>query len=441
MELNIIVLEDNYILVYGEGNIMEAIYNYQYLDKLNIEKFREQEKKNYFIEKELEVRNVKNAVILPYKSDENKFAGGGVMDENGNYVALSAQRIVGAEMNHGYPCDVIRKIDDTVIWFGAFHKHWGHFLNEMVGRCWYFSEKEVDISSLKIAYIRKNDSCERPIEGNYLEFLELLGIQKEQLIEVNEPTQFAVVIVPELSCRGGGFYSKEFVRTFNTVRDHNSIPGCKSEKLYFTRLKSKAFRSTELGEKRIKKIYEKNHHRVLAPEHCTLREQIAYIKNCEEMTVVAGTLPHNILFAQDGIKITILNRTGETNGYQPLINQVRDANVTYIDTHITLLPVFANGPFLLQVTDNLLHYLQDRQMWMPSKIESVIGIHMKLMWYFMCYLENMTESQIEKWDLKEKYGAYILDNYSYYRSRIPLYDKKNVRKLRRIFYVLARIFE
>lgn len=421
---------------------MGANYNFNYLDELNTTAYQEKKEQNYKSEKKLIVDRINNGIILPFQPDKVVgTAGGGVTDKKGNYIELSGQRIVGAEMNHGYECTVHEHSNQTVIWFGVFHAHWGHFLNEMVARCWYFIHQIKDIESVNVAYIRKVDSCEQPIYGNYLEFLTLLGINRENIIEVTEPTQFEQVIIPELSCRAGDFYTKEFADIFNTIRDNVQEKVRYHNNIYFTRLQSKNLRSTELGEKRIKKLFEKNGYEVLAPEHCTLREQISYIKNCDQMVVVSGTLPHNILFARDGIEIIIINRTGEVNSYQPLINQLRRANVTYIDSHLSLLPVFAGGPFLLYMSDNIVRYAEEHHLKLPGKKESIISLHIKLAWYFYCYLDSMTGSTIRHWKLDEKFGSYIMNTYAFYRDRIPEYDKKYVRRLRNCFYVLARMCE
>lgn len=76
-------------------------------------------------------------------------------------------------------------------------------------------------------------------------------MQKEQIIEVNEPTQFQEVIVPELSCRAGIVYTKEYPMIFDAVRDAEHLDKKVYDSIYFTRLKSKALRGTELGEKNL----------------------------------------------------------------------------------------------------------------------------------------------------------------------------------------------
>ena len=76
-----------------------------------------------------------------------------------------------------------------------------------------------------------------------------MGIKKEHVIEVEKPTCFREVILPELSCRMGVYYKKEYKETFDVIRDAVVLDRKTYAKIYFTRLKSKEFRGTQLGEK------------------------------------------------------------------------------------------------------------------------------------------------------------------------------------------------
>lgn len=421
---------------------MSAQYNFKYINELNICKFLPMKDQDFFRDKVLEAKSVSNGIVIPYKPlEQPEMAAGGVLQSTGEYCTISAQRIVGKEMNQGYLCEDYKTSDKKVVFFGAFHPHWGHFLTEMVARCWYFLDHNIEEENYYVAYIRKWDSCQSGLQGNYLEFLELLGIPSDRIIEVSEATQFQEIVIPELAGRGGIFYTKQYVDIFNAVRDAVEISENNFPDLYFTRLQSKELRNSELGEKRIKKIFEQNKYKVIAAEHCTLRDQIRYIKNCKEMVVMEGTLPHNILFAKDEINLTIIKRTGEINSYQTLINQVRNARVTYVDVAIALFPVFSGGPFLLHISEQFIAYATDYHMKMNQKKDNAIRLHIQLIWYFLCYLENITNECVEHWGLKEKYGEYFMGHYGFYRKQLTNYDKKLVRKFRKCFYILARLFE
>ena len=421
-------------------------YCFDYLDEVTRAQYEESATKEYFDSTECGVERIMNGIILPFvrpQEGEGISAGGGVLYENGIWAEKSAQRIVGAEIDHGYPVekDQCKYIDKSVMYFGAYHPHWGHFLTEQVGRCWYLARHKEEIQDIYVAYFRKNDICTSPMSGNYLEFLELLGIRKDHVIEVDAPTCFREVILPELSCRMGIYHKKEYKEIFDAIRDSVILKKKTYPKIYFTRLKSKEFRGTSLGEKRLEKLFRSNGYKTIAPEHLSLKEQVWLMKNCKELVSVSGTLPHNILFANDDIRTVILNRDIVINPYQMHINAIKEKEAIYIDACLALLPVFAGGPYLMMINENVVRYAQDFSLRHKKNYENAVSIHVKLAWYFFYYLDRMTEADIKKWNLDKKYGEYIMNRYGFYRSKLTYYDKRKVQLLRKCFYRLAKLFE
>lgn len=169
-------------------------YNDKYLDEINKEAYREAGSKDFFSSQELSAEVIPNGIILPFQPPEehadNINAGGGVLYSNGEYVANSARRIVGAKMNHGYAYEHCVQSDKKLVWFGGFHAHWGHFITEMVSRCWYFVKHQEEMQDIYVAYVRKSDSCDKPIYGNYLEFLELLECRRNRSLKSMNPPSF-----------------------------------------------------------------------------------------------------------------------------------------------------------------------------------------------------------------------------------------------------------
>ena len=74
----------------------------------------------------------KNAAILPLRRGFGLLFGkGGVVDENGNYVALSA---IPGRVEGSYPVEAPEYHDEKVVYCGYLVNHWGHFLIEGVTR-------------------------------------------------------------------------------------------------------------------------------------------------------------------------------------------------------------------------------------------------------------------------------------------------------------------
>lgn len=138
----------------------------------------------------------KNATVLPVrKTDQFGWIGcGGVVDEDGNSVGISAVECCVK------PCNSFESAeyrDKKVVYCGYLIHHWGHFLVEGVARLWYFLENDSSVDS----YVFALDEGEtREIKGNYKEFLTLLNIW-DKLEFVNKPTTYREVIVPDLAFR------------------------------------------------------------------------------------------------------------------------------------------------------------------------------------------------------------------------------------------------
>ena len=137
----------------------------------------------------------KNATILPLRRDPSfglLFGKGGVVDEEGNYVDLSA---IPGRVQFAYPMENPEYRDETVVYCGYLVNHWGHFLIEGVTRLWYFLENDPTVDK----YVFFMDEQEqREIKGNYREFLELLKIW-DKLEIINRPTAY-----PGGYCAGAG---------------------------------------------------------------------------------------------------------------------------------------------------------------------------------------------------------------------------------------------
>ena len=131
------------------------------------------------------------------------------------------------------------------------------------------------------------------------------------------------------------------------------------EKVYYSRAKFKKAQGSEVGESVLLKVFEKNNFKIIAPEKCTLDEQIAIVRNTELLVAITGTIPHNLLFAKPGQKMVIINKTHNLNVAQTDINLMKNADVIYVDAYLAKFPVLIGmGPFLLHYSKQLDEYLK-----------------------------------------------------------------------------------
>ena len=337
-------------------------YNALYMNDEQKNTYKEYEKKEYELKDKLGVKIVDNATILPATFDRSSnpklWAIGGVVDSNDNFITESCSRyLFGGYYEHNE--DYAEVINEPVIFFGPFIKHWGHFICDQISRLWYILD---DPKKYKIAYCGWNwGEGVTDISGNYLELLEKLGISEDQLINIQNPTRFKKVIIPDFSFIPEEFYSKEFEKITDTIVKNSVVKDAKKIKnIYFTR-SLLPNNDKERGEDKIMKYLKKHNYEILSPERLSLSEQIYYLNNCENICMISGSISHNIMFCKNNkTNINILNKTDMINGYQMVIDHICNAKITYVDIYVKLKDVlFGMGPFLINISNYMKEWLND----------------------------------------------------------------------------------
>lgn len=367
--------------------------NYKYMDSLFLDEYKAMDSIDSYSEEELRCEKFHNAVLLPCKTIDGKKKAG-VVDENGNYVALSAFEALspvdcwgGAYELKGEP----KLVEENVMYMGRFWKHWGHFIMDLVSRLWYAIEVD---KTIKIAY----DGADE-ISGNYLEFMRLAGIDKDRFIRVDEPTRFASVIVPEVSYKPGISCNLRYKKIFDVVAsqalsESKTIDKYKDKRIYFTRTGIKMRFPIEIGEKDVEMLFADNDYLIISPEKHSLVDQITMVRVAKEIACVAGTLPHNMMFAENGANLVIIRKTNKPNYRQTDVNRVRNLHVTNVDAHISLKPVGAAGPFIIDVNGNVEGFFKDRGM--KFSYNKILGFWKKkarLLWYIPLYIVRNRKSK------------------------------------------------
>ncbi len=336
-------------------------YESLYMNKKRMGKFNSYARNSFFRREKLSVLEVADGIVLPAKRDEreipNIWAVGGVIDSDGNFVKES---ITGSKDrplfggSYEFNEDFVTYYDEEVVFMGPFIKHWGHFICDQISRLWYVIDNP---KKYKIVYCGWDwDNGLGYIDGNYFELFELLGIDREQLINIQRPTKFKKVIIPEFSFIPNNYYSKEYVRLTDIIVNNVKleIDNC-PEKVYFTRLMLESAINKERGEPKIIEYLKEKGYVVLSPEKLSLSEQIYYLNNCKNICMVSGSISHNLMFDKSNNHAIILNKFDMINDYQVLVDHITVANISYIDVYKKIFSVlFGMGPFLIYVN----HYLE-----------------------------------------------------------------------------------
>ncbi len=309
--------------------------------------------RDWFIDEAVKVQTVHNAIILPLKVLSERQWQGGVCDESGRFVAGHI-RTLDSSTTHGnissaYPLPQdIAMVNETVIYGGFLSAHFGHMITESLGRLWYHLEHPD--SDYRYVFLAQD------IQPQFLDFIYMLGIQKERILILDKPMQFSAVIVPEQTAflHHGG-YREKALDIYDAIRD--SVVPRDYEKIY---LRRSGYDGRTINEKYFEEQFQSMGYHVIIPEQLSIREQVALMAGARKVACLNGTLPHHILFCQNGVEITILQRSTVVLPGQFWINQARQAHCTIIDVSLNFLPGSHGGPcFLLLPTLFWKRYMSD----------------------------------------------------------------------------------
>ena len=355
----------------------------------------------------VEIRHVptlwqgEQATILPLRRDPSfglLFGKGGVVDCQGQYVDLSA---IPGRVQHAYPFQVPDCREETVVYCGYMVNHWGHFLIEGVTRLWYFLEQDASVDK----YVFFLDEGEqRQIQGNYREFFQLLGIW-DKLEFINRPTTFRRVIVPDRGIHMRQGYAPKLLGVFDRIAENvRPQPDWDTpEKIYFSRSQFQKGQPFEFGFDALDNFFAKNGYTILYPEKVPLSRMIHYIRSCQVVATLSGTLPHNMLFARNGQKVEIIERLVINNDNQTDVNRMRDLDVVYVDANIPVYTIDFVGPFIMGYTPELQRFAQDRG-YQPPDARYLTKKHYKSC--FVRYIKSYQDLYRYNWFQYDWYGPF-----------------------------------
>ena len=395
--------------------------NFDYLDDLYKEDFIAQASIPLAMSKRsLECNVYENVTLLPSKIEpesSNFWSKGGVIDQFGGYIENSAMRAEGSmikdRMNGSYAYDQ-KNIDrcdfDEAIYFGLFINHYGHFLVEVVSRLWIEIKNP---TKLPIVYTSLDG---KPIKKHYLDFFELLGIDSSRLILINTPTKIKKIHIPEVSVVVGAYYTSAYKEIFDVVR--SKVVPKSFEKVYFSRTKFNKAIKTEFGEKDIEKFMMDNGFNIFYPEKLTLVEQISIIKGCKIFSGLLCTIPHCLLFAEDGVRAIIFKKNYLPYPHQFMVNKIKNLDVTWIDAYCSLFPVsHSEGPYWIVVNENVMRFATNQ----GYKLKRLSEINFKKLNHIWGLHLIAPKDTVFKTKGYEQYDALMIFKYFYEK-----YNLKNI---------------
>lgn len=306
--------------------------------------------------------------VLPSIDHRNRPMGnkGGVVDADGKFVELSA---VNNECC-AYPfAQTMAFEEQRVVYCGYFPMHWGHFLTEVTCRLWYALGHDDEVDKY-IFTVRPG--FETKMHENMKAFFNALGIlDKVEL--TSRPTAYREIIVPELCYRTNEYYSPEFLRMFDKVRESLLLDSPletaeRYEKIFFSRSRFlKKSGKTEAGTEMLDNYFSRNGYKIIFPEEYSLAKLTWLLHQAKECATTEGTISHNILFSPDSLSVIIVEREAWINTYQISLNRLRHCPITHIDAHYSLYPTeMGFGPYLIAYTKEFQKFTADKGFVPPS---------------------------------------------------------------------------
>ena len=411
---------------------------YLFGDEFSEKFLKQSEERDFFSKRELSIKTFDNITLLPPKFKSWRTVpmclGGGV-DERNNYIDDMAASNFDVHRMYGsyqYDSEKVKYADETVFYSGFYVQQWGHFLLECISRLYPIVQNPEKYKDMKIIFLpmRENDE----INGTFLELLNLIGIRDEQIVILREPTRYKKIIVPEQSLNMNIFGTKEYETIINCIVEKAIEKPVKiktHKKIYLSRKNWSLSIGRDIGEEKIEKFFNQNGFKSVSMEQYSLVEQIHILQGADHVASAICTLPHNLIFARDGIKSTIINKMPHYNVSQFQIDEFRNLDATYIDAYSGIfLTDIGGGPFLFDVNENLINYAKDNGMKLPKQKLRKKDI---IKYLDLCFekIEDFTDEELFE----------FRNLYKIMRTRFHFYSKKELFIKKYFYKVLSMIIK
>ncbi len=325
-------------------------------------------KKDYYDNRKPDYKIYENALVEPLKKVLVKQSDicylGGVCSENGVFIAGLERSDTNPKMNMSVfdsykpSSNDISYLDGEYIFGGVIIHLFGHVITDTLVRLWYVVKNKRE--NQKLVFV----STTPKIPPSFWTLMELLGIEKEQIIIADKIYKVQRLIVPEQSFMLYGKYTSEFLSVYRAIGSRllnsNKENKTYSKKVYLTR--TMLSKKDCFNEEYFVNFYKKRGYEIIAPETYPFDEQIRILANAQEVVSTLGTLTHLILFIPNKVKLTILLRQNEVGAarQQLMMNLAMDIDYSLIDVSMNLLPTsHAGGVFLIGPTPHWKAYLDE----------------------------------------------------------------------------------
>ncbi len=337
------------------GNIEDRLF---VLDK---KKFLGACQVDYRSDEPLQVREIDDGVILPLHFRTDHFQGdfafeGGVCDKTGAFLAGLRRYTDPKYEPSNLSCLKAYTPDreptarhETVIFGGVLYWIFGHAVTECLSRLWWFAEHPDTPYKVVFLDIPRNKGFQ------YWNILAAMGLPRDRIEVVTEPTRFDKIIVPDQAWIMYGEYHREMLSVYDAFKARVE-PG-PYKKVYLSR--TEYFGKEEVNEAYYEDFFRRRGFVVIHPEKLPFPEQVSVIGGADELACLQSSLLYMTAFCKPGAKVTVLTRLDGILRPSVMAMQLRDVDYTIIHANYNFLPVttWNSTAYLYGPTKQWIEYL------------------------------------------------------------------------------------
>lgn len=364
--------------------------DYSYIHDSIRQKVINQQNARHFDDRQLAVAEYANAIIAPRTAGckGGLFADGKTVKYSNCYDEIDA---IAADCK-------IKKVDEEVLFLGMLYSPWGHCITDHLSRAWPLLDKNGALRKLRIVYVMVGETEKMP--DNYFRLFEAIGVSPERITRLNKPTRFRMVYFPDRSFwhneKGDDdhirHYTKEYVATVDAIRAATRPnPSTATRRVYLSRNGWKKG-LVDFGEQTLEQVFASKYNcEVVHPETLTFNQMVRLMYESKVLATTDGSIAHNAIFGPDGLKMIIVRKSDFVNYHQPVINDIRKLDITYLDAYHEGW-LFNNreepwvGPFYLYASKEVARFLGG------GKQFSI----MELVRYLKCFCSDKVHRAIDR---------------------------------------------
>ena len=309
-------------------------------------------KMNHRFEKDLGFLTLDYGYVAPFVNGNNGF--GCAINQNFECIP-DAQIVVNASL---YDYESVVNVHNGVIYVGFIANCYGHFFTDGLRKLWFLKTevaKNLILKGVELVYTSTSPLPEVAFEI----FSKAVGDDVRPKY-VERLTRYDMVFVPDNCFEQGAIckmYHYEWAQMIERIKD--VTPRKIVNKIYLTRTGWAGHR-IEVGEKGLERVFKRMGYTIVFPEKLSFAEQIMMMQSASSVVATESSASHLVLFCRPQTEVIILCKSNYRNGYQELINEYADLNVTYIEAHHSSKASKKEpweGPFYLCVTRYLEKYI------------------------------------------------------------------------------------